>query len=163
MRRRGQDSSGHALIEFALVLPILFVMIVNTVNFGGFIFAWITVAGAARAGADYWAEGRATIPGSAQPTTTQVSNVVTQEVSSLLNKSSLNVTVCQNLNGTSDCSSSPPSDPEPTHYAIGIVDVTYTYKPLIPAFNFRPLGVAAGFFPAAGVTVHRRAAMRVLN
>jgi Flp pilus assembly protein TadG len=151
------------LIEFALILPVLFVMIVNTVNFGGFIFAWITVSGAARTGANYWIQGRATTAGNDQPTSAQVSAVVTQEISSLLNRDSLSVTVCKKFNTTTDCSGSPPSDPEATHYAIGVVDVTYTYKPLIPSFNFRPLGVSAGFFPSAGVTVHREAAMRILN
>lgn len=163
MRLQRRTSIGSALIEFALMLPVMFVMIVNTVNFGGFIFAWITVAGAARAGANYWALGRATIPGSAQPTTSEVSSVVAQEVSSLLNRSSLSVTVCRNMNGTTTCTGSPPSDPEPTHYALGVVDVSYTYKPLIPSFNFRRLGVSAGFFPTAGVTVHRRAVMRIMN
>jgi hypothetical protein len=138
-------------------------MIVNTVNFGGFIFSWITVAGAARTGANYWVQGRATIPGYQQPTSAQVSAVVTQEISSLLNKASLSIAVCKNFNTTTDCTSSPPSDPEPTHFAIGVVDVTYTYKPLIPTFNFQRLGVSAAFFPSAGVTVHRRAVMRILN
>jgi hypothetical protein len=164
MRKTGpHHSSGSALIEFALLLPLLFVMIVNTVNFGGFLLSWLTVSGAARAGADYWVQGRATVSGKDQPTAAQVSSVVTQEISALLNRASLSITVCRNLNGTSDCPGSPPSDPEPTHYAIGVVDVTYTYKPLIPSFNFRPLGVTAGFFPRSGVTVHRRAVMRIMN
>ena len=150
------------MIEFALILPVLFVMIVNTVNFGGFIFAWITVAGAARTGADYWVQGRATTAGNDQPTSAQVSAVVTQEISSLLNRDSLSVTVCKKFNTTTNCAGSPPSDPE-SYYAIGVVDVTYTYKPLIPSFNFRPLGVSVGFFPRSGVTVHRQAAMRILN
>jgi len=48
-----QASKGQALIEYILLLPLLFLLIVNLVNFGGFFFAWITVANAARAGADY--------------------------------------------------------------------------------------------------------------
>ena len=34
-------------------MPLALLLAVNAVNFGGFIFAWITVAGAARDGADY--------------------------------------------------------------------------------------------------------------
>src|ERR1700733_4156384 len=34
---------GQALIEFALVLPLVFLLIVNAVNLGAFLFAWITV------------------------------------------------------------------------------------------------------------------------
>ena len=42
--------TGQSLIEFALSLPFLLLLIVNTVNFGGYVFATITVASAARAG-----------------------------------------------------------------------------------------------------------------
>ncbi len=41
-RSRG---AGQSLVEFALVLPLLFLLIVNAINFGGFFYAWITVAG----------------------------------------------------------------------------------------------------------------------
>ncbi len=168
MRESGQprtirEQRGQALVEFALILPLAFVLIANAINFGGFLFAWITVADAARAGANYWGTGHATAGGLGQPTSTQVSAVITQGVSSLLNKSSLAVRVCQNFNGTTDCTAPVPSDPEPTYYAVGVVDVTYTYKPLIPTFNFRGVGVSLGFFPAGGTTVHRRAVMRIMN
>src|SRR5258706_15670336 len=46
LRRNSED--GHSLVEFALLLPLLFLLIVNAVNFGSFFFAWITVANAAR-------------------------------------------------------------------------------------------------------------------
>src|SRR5258708_28280820 len=42
------SEGGHSLVEFALLLPLLFLLIVNAVNFGSFFFAWITVAHAAR-------------------------------------------------------------------------------------------------------------------
>ena len=48
-----QKRAGQALIEFALIMPLVLLLAVNAVNFGGYIFAWITVAGAARDGADY--------------------------------------------------------------------------------------------------------------
>ena len=47
------NERGHSLIEFALILPLLFLLIVNVVNFGSFLYAAITVANAARAGAEY--------------------------------------------------------------------------------------------------------------
>jgi hypothetical protein len=34
-------TEGQALIEFALILPMVFFLIVNAVNFGAFLFAWI--------------------------------------------------------------------------------------------------------------------------
>ena len=44
---------GASLVEFALILPLIFVLIVNAVNYGTFLYAWITVANAARTGAQY--------------------------------------------------------------------------------------------------------------
>lgn len=52
-------ADGQALVEFALVLPLMFLLLVNAVNFGAFLFAWITVANSARAGAQYRAIGPA--------------------------------------------------------------------------------------------------------
>ena len=48
---RRQSCSGQALIEFSLVLPLLLLLIVNVVNFGGLLYAWVTVSNAARTGA----------------------------------------------------------------------------------------------------------------
>src|SRR5689334_16870203 len=52
-KRRRHTSRGQALIELALILPLLLLLIVNVVNFGGLLYAWITVSNAARAGAQY--------------------------------------------------------------------------------------------------------------
>ena len=51
------DTRGQSLVELALILPLLFLLIVNVVNFGGVFFAWIAVADAARTGAQYWITG----------------------------------------------------------------------------------------------------------
>ncbi len=45
---RARASKGHSLVEFSLILPFLFLLIVNVVNFGGMLYAWVTVANAAR-------------------------------------------------------------------------------------------------------------------
>jgi Flp pilus assembly protein TadG len=160
---RPRSSRGQALIEFALILPLIFVLSVNAVNFGGFLFAWITVANAARTGATYWASGPLSNGAPSRPTSAQVLAVVTKDVSSLINKASLVVVSCSNNNGTTDCGFTPPSDPEAASYLLGVVDVTYTYKPLIPVFNFGKIGISVGFFPTAGISVHRRVAMRVMS
>lgn len=73
------------------------------------------------------------------------------------------VNVCSNFNGTTNCTGTVPSDPEPMNFAIGVVNVTYTYKPLIPTFTFPGVGVSLGFFPSDGTSIHRRAAMRIMN
>ena len=155
---------GQALIEFALILPMVFLLIVNAVNFGAFLFAWITVANGARAGAQYMAAGRATVGTPTQATAAQITTLITSDISSLLNRASLAVRVCKNNNSVVTCSGpgayTSPADPEPTKYVLASVDVTYTYKPLIPLWSFGGLGIHATL-PAS--TIHRQASMRILQ
>src|SRR5258708_26851254 len=89
-----RDRAGQALVEVALILPLLFLLIVNVVNFGGFFFAWITVANAARSGAQYMSMAGATVRSPQPATATQIYNVVSADISSLLNRSSLPIRVC---------------------------------------------------------------------
>jgi Flp pilus assembly protein TadG len=156
--------SGQAMIEFILIFPMLFLLIVNTINFGVFIFDWITVANAARAGAEYWALGSAANGTPTPPTSTQVTNLVTTDISSLLNRASLVVRVCKNNNGTVTCTGSGSGtaavDPEPAAYISTSVDVTYTYNPPIPLFPFAHLNISATIPPT---TIHRQATMRMLQ
>jgi Flp pilus assembly protein TadG len=146
--RRLKQDPGQALIEYILVLPMVFLLIVNCVNFGGFFYAWITVTNAARAGADSMIMSVASVAGTgtAGPSTaTAVYNTITSDVSSLPNKASLVVNICQSIAPAvvlagSTCTSIP-ADPEPTSYVLTSVDVTYTYRPFIAVFSFPKLGV----------------------
>ena len=158
------SADGQALIEFALVLPMAFLLIVNAVNFGAFLFAWITVANGARTGAQYMARGRATVGTPTPAAAGQITALISSDISSLLNRASLAVRVCKNNNGVVTCSgpgSYPtPADPEPTRYILAVVDVTYTYQPLIPLWDFGGLGIHATLPPTA---IHRQASMRMLQ
>jgi len=157
-------ADGQALIEFALVLPMAFLLIVNAVNFGAFLFAWITVANAARSGAQYSVLGSAAVGAPATPTPAQVTTLVASDIASLMNRASLTVRVCTNTNGTVACSGTgtgtPPADPEPTNYVLASVDVAYTYSPLISLWDFPGLGIHATL-PAT--TIHRQVSMRKLQ
>ena len=159
-----ESEGGQALIEFALILPLIFLVIVNMINFGGFIFAWITVANAARVGAEYGIRSSAAVGTPTAATVTQISTVVTNSISSLLNRSTLQVRVCTNRNAVVTCtgtgSGATPSDPEPLSFALAAVDVTYTYSPPIPLFNFPGWSIHATL-PAT--TIHRKAVMRMLE
>ena len=162
-RRCSRNSSrrGQALIELALVLPLLFLLIINVINFGGMLYAWVTVANAARTGAQYLMMGSATVHGPAAPTAAQVSALVTQDLLSLPNRSSAVVRVCKNNNATITCSpsaASSPSDPEPTYYVAGTVDVTYTYVPFVSLWSFPKLGLRLTLPPT---TIHRQVVMRL--
>ncbi len=161
---RPTAAQGQALVEFALILPLLFLLIVNALNFGGFLFAWITVANGARAGVQYMAQGRATVGTPTPATAAQITTLITSDMSSLLNRASLAVRVCRNNNGNVTCSGpgsySPTSDPEPTKFVLVSVDVTYTYRPFVPLWDFGGLGIHATL-PAT--TIHRQASMRMLQ
>jgi len=168
-RLRPRGEAGHSLIEFALLLPLLFLVLVNAINFGGFFFAWITMANAARSGSQYASLAGATVSAPAPATSAQIYNVVTQDISALPNRSSLAVRVCTNTNGIVACEqtgsgsfTNPAADtrPEASLYVMTWVDVKYTYQPLIPAFNFANLGIHATLPPT---TLHRQAVMRRLQ
>jgi len=166
----GESRRGGNLVELALVLPLVFLLIVNAINFGAFLYAVITVANAVRTGADYMVLGGASV-GSPQPPdlASQVVPLVQADCNALLNKSpgALTVRVCTNnsSNGTvvvncSDGTTSAPADPEPNNYVAGTVDVTYIYQPLIPLWEFPGLRIHATI-PAT--TIHRRAITRMIQ
>jgi len=155
---------GQALIEYALMLPFIFLLIVNLVNFGGLFFAWITVANAARAGADYAVLGGASVGYGllSSPTGATINDVVIKEISSLPNAASAVVNVCKNNGGTSSnlygsCTAS--ADPEGSFVLI-LVDVTYTYQPYIPGFNFPSLNIYTTLPPT---TIHRATSIRSIQ
>jgi len=158
------SDSGQSLVEYILMLPFLILLIINLVNFSGFFYAWITVANAARAGADYAVLGGASVGAPGRPTAATVASVITEDVYSLPNKASVQVNICQNYQGTvttlaGTCTGTV-ADPE-TEYVLLTVDVTYTYLPLLRAgFKFPNLNIYATLPPT---TIHRKAVMRVLQ
>jgi Flp pilus assembly protein TadG len=157
--KRVQSNGGQALIEYVLMLPLIFLLIINAVNFGGFLYAWVTVSDAARAGADYAILGDSSVGAPGVPTVAKITDIITHEVSSLPNAASLSVSVCQTITPLSgSCASL--SDPEATNFVLTAVDVTYTYQPFIGAFNFPNLGIFTSIPPT---TIHRQAVMRLLN
>ncbi len=165
-RERRSSAHGQALLEFALVLPLLFLLIVNVVNFGGMFYAFITVANAARTGAQYYSIGGAMVGSPGQPDASQVSALVAQDLASLPNAAGAQVKVCTLLAGASapTCvgtgAGSPPADNESSPYTTLSVDVRYTYTPFIPLWEFPALGIHATLPPT---TIHRQSVMRALN
>jgi hypothetical protein len=155
-RRRGQ-----ALLEFALVLPLLLLLIINVVNFGGLFYAWVTVSNAARTGAQRLLMGGAFVHSPTPPALSDVVNLVREDLISLRNRDAALVKVCKSNGGTLTCSGSggpaPPSDPE-SFYVLGSVDVTYSYEPFISFWSFPKLGV---YMTLGTTTVHRQAVMRL--
>jgi Flp pilus assembly protein TadG len=63
--RRNEVSRGQALVEFAIVLPVIALLLVMALDFGRVYFGWISLNNAARVGANYasshadaWSAGR---------------------------------------------------------------------------------------------------------
>lgn len=57
-RRARRQAAGQALVEFAIILPLLLLLLVLAIDFGRVFFGWVALNNAARIGAD-WAAGHA--------------------------------------------------------------------------------------------------------
>ncbi len=166
-----RGSRGEALLETAVLLPFLFLLSLNAINFGYFFYVAINLSSAPRDGATYSIQGFATPAQTDLPTATSVSTLVYENLTSgLPNSSTTPVQVCTVANGRSDttyiayCTNfgtgsvtyTPDVDPEAPTFTLNRVDVTYTVKPLIPGNVF---GIT--FLPT--LTLHRQVSMRALN
>jgi Flp pilus assembly protein TadG len=168
---------GQALIEFALVVPLLFVLIAGAIDFGGLIFAWITVAHAARSVAQYAVLGNKWLGAPTVPDLStdsgKLQQLVNAETAGLPNSSAVTFAICEYNNGSltkslGTCSNPPPPiDSETvgggsTYYTVRSVDVTYSYQPFIPAFSF-PTGAGLPGIFGSNIIIHRRTVMRVMQ
>jgi Flp pilus assembly protein TadG len=164
---RVRADTGQALIEFALILPLIFLLIVNAVNFGGLFFAWIGVADATRTATNYAILGPSSAGGLTTPSSTAITSLV--KTYSPLPTSGMVINICQNNNGTlvtaastnpvtGTCSTSTtPADPEGV-YTLTSVDVTYTYKPFFKLFS-----VGEVHLTVSNTTIHQFALMRSIQ
>ncbi len=188
----GRASSGQSLIEFALLFPVVFLLVVNVVNFGGLIYTYITVENASRSGASYMQLGGSSIGAPQIPTISQVQDFVHADLAtSLAAGANAPVSVCgiQKDGGVNWISSyspitytactmptNPPpgstyTDPQSSSFIYATVKVQYRYCPIIKGWNFPELSVystlpsctGAGDTLSGGVLITRVAAMRVLQ
>jgi Flp pilus assembly protein TadG len=185
--------SGEGLIETALIVPFLLTMILNAVNFGYFFLVALNLTAAPRSAVEYSIQGfntpatasLASGPSSGNPSAdnSSVAYLIYQDmIGALASSTSATVTVCSNSLGAGKCvtcsgyntgcnapASSPGganyTDPEAS-FVLNRVDVTYTFRPLIPgtAFNLTllPTSICS---TSGGVTCsfHRYASMREMN
>jgi len=143
-------------------------LIVNVVNFGAMIFAWISVANAARTGAQYLTTAGISVSGGGLPSAATIQTMVAADLASLPNQSSIQVCVSTTdvscNKGTAPAGTPPTAEPAEgspaVTYLMGAVDVTYTFVPLIPVWDFPTLHIHATLPPT---TVHRQAKMRILQ
>jgi len=184
------STSGQALVETALVIPFLFVIIINAVNFSYFFFVALNLTAAPRAAAEYSILGSATPPGTSLPqagaSPTTIIGVSYLPVQDLLNVAGVTssggavaIQVCTAANGvsgsgssqTSTCSQyngfpttgySPDSDPEAPTFVLNRVDVKYTFSPLFPGapFNLASLAFCSS---TTSCTFYRHVEMRAMG
>jgi hypothetical protein len=155
------DQRAQAVIEAAILLPLMVVLLINVVNFGAYIFAWVTVDTAARTAVNYQTYNGVALGYPAIPSFSTVQDLVNADVASLKTpkataSSNPALEICRNHNGIINCSTgsySPPSDNEPTSYTIYSADVTYTFNP--------PFGSTLSFLQRS--IVHRQVVMRSLQ
>ena len=168
--RRMSASNGQSLIEFALILPVILLFVVNVVNVGSFLYTWIEISNAARAGSQYMVLGGASVGYPRSANASQITTLVQNDLGSVIGGSTT-VRMCTNNNGTyhpvsagtGSCAAGNTdgfSDPEPTRYVLATVDATYTWQPPIPLWEFPRLGIHATL-PAQ--TIHTTAVMRMIQ
>ena len=129
--RLAREESGTSLVEFALVAPVLILLLVGMIEIGRFAYYAILAANAARAGVAYGAQNVQTALD-----TTGIKNAVIADGQSLANWSAANaITVKQlcSVNGgtpTSPCLTGSSGPAAGTVYYVS-VQVTGTFKSLL--------------------------------
>jgi hypothetical protein len=167
IRCRGGSTDGVAVLEAALVLPLLVALMLNVANFGMYIYAWVTVNNAARALLQYRVYTGVVLGYPPVPSVTQMQNLVTAEVSSLPNKASVSWVVCgpPKSGGALDCQGpgtafAPDADPaNPTQYSLYSAKVGYTFQTLFSPVTL-PLGYSVAGPPGS---VSRQVSMRSMQ
>jgi Flp pilus assembly protein TadG len=193
MRRVAKKSSGQALIETALVMPVLLLLALNCVNFGYFFIVALNVAEAPRSGAQYSILGFQTpaslvLPAAGPPSTTTTisylnqqdmtgaliapTSAIIQVCSSTVGMTNTGVTKCESCTGTT-CGAvntgtpTPAADPEAPNFVLNRVDVNYVFSPPIPGTVFGlallPLSQCASGAGGVTCTFHRQVSMREMN
>jgi Flp pilus assembly protein TadG len=166
--------SGQALVETAVMVPLLLLILLNGVNVGYFYWAAINVTEATRAGAE-WSMmgngsslGKALPPAGDQTIVGSVAYVAFQDMSAFASTSNALVNVCMPvLTGnpptyTSSCTNTygtgtftPTPDTDPEGLTLNRIDVVYQITPLIGD------GWPGVWSPPS--TIHRYVEMRALN
>jgi Flp pilus assembly protein TadG len=156
------------------IIPMIFLLVVLAMNFGGLINAWIAVANATRAAADYAILSGSSAGLPTQATSTTLQNLINADLSALPNYlTATKACVQQNNNGTytpvmempsGACKSytNPLPDGEAiasgntTNYINYAVDITYTYTSFFT-------GATLFGYPLVNLPtkVHQRAVMRL--
>ena len=182
-----RSGSGQALLETALVMPLLLFLVLNAVNFGYVFIVALNLTAAPRSGVLYSIVGFATpgtlaLPQADPPTdNTTVSSLTYQDILGALPSSgNATIQICSTTVGIAaqgqsscvTCSGSgaactsghslatPDIDPEPTSFNLQRVDIQYNFTPIIPGGPFLLLLPNCS---GATCTFNRHVSMRAMN
>lgn len=158
-----------------MVVPLLLLLVVLTVNFGGLINAWVTVQSTTRAAANYAILSGSSAGLPAQATSGSLQNLINADMSGLPNlSSSLTACVGETNNGqfipllempaAGACSNyaNRPPDGETiagnstVQYINVAVDITYNYTSFFTGSSF--IGLPLAVLPGS---IHQRTVMRM--
>jgi hypothetical protein len=188
-----RGSSGQALVETVLLMPLILLIVLNVINFGYFFFVALNLAANPRSGVEYSilgfsTPGSLTLPAAGPPNSTNtVSYLSQQDLTGAVNApTGATIQVCSstvgvNVSGTSQCvsctgttcgsagtgSPAPAPDPEAPNFILNRVDVDYTFSPVIPGTPFGlallPMSVCSSSGGTVTCTFHRQVSMRAMN
>jgi hypothetical protein len=174
VQRTAPGEEGQGLVETAIVMPLLFGIAFNMLNWGYFWFMVLALSAAPRQGVQYATQGGTAIQSGGNPSVTNVYNLVNENLTNAISgttSSVVSVQVCSKSLGVNStthiaqCQSfgsgpttgitTPPADPEAPAFVLDSVDVAYTVTPIIPGRVFTVV------LPS-NMTFHRKVYMRSL-
>ncbi len=177
-----RNNSGQALVETALILPIVLLLVLNIINFGYFFLVALNLTASPRSAAEYSILGFQTPGSQSLPTDVPVSYLSGQDLyGAISSPASVSIQVCSSTVGLSgsgatqtakcapctlsstdmsaSCSTggtgspAPSSDPESPTFVLDRVDVDYSFSPPIPGTPFGLALLPLGVCSSSGGTV----------
>ncbi len=192
-KRLKRETRGQAILETALVMPLLLILLFNTINFGFFFLVILNLSAAPRSGALYSVLGQSTILGVEMPSpgppdapspAITVSGITLQDLNGAIgNGLNAGVQVCSPTVGTNGAADSTlaatcaqyqgytpalataPPDPEAPNFILNRVDVSYTFSPPLDQriFNLITAPLCSGSGGSVTCTFHRQVSMRAMD